>query len=174
MKTVLLSLGFLLLNISLSPAQTKKIALHSHSGVNSNFTIYVPDEFGLGPIDYNYRPSIDKKKCLPKVKPIQPGEIQLKDSMDSIQYCRPLPPTDKVKPTPKFEPNSKNKKAKQTAKKEIQKASKKVMPQAIKQQNNVSSTQLAAFSAPQSSEPILILLLSISALLFFFFPNQNP
>lgn len=172
MKVILLSLGMLIFNLHLSHAQTKKIALRSHSGANSSFTIYVPDEFGLGPANYN-RPIINKNKtCSLIVKPIDPKQIQVKDSMDSIKFCTPLPPDSTAKPnstTPKSKPSAKKKKGKKNAKKITTTATTNTEQQQVALENKQTKPQLAGFVPTESSESLLILLLSISALLFFFF-----
>jgi hypothetical protein len=170
MKVILLSLGILIFNIHLSPAQTKKIALRSHSGANSSFTIYVPDEFGLGPANYNL-PTISKNKtCSLIVKTIDPKQIQVKDSMDSIKFCIPLPPDSTAKPnstTPKSKPRAKRKKGKKTAKKITTTATTNTEQQEVALENKQTKPQLAGFVPTESSESLLMLLLSIPALLFF-------
>jgi len=177
MKVILLSLGILLFNIHLSHAQTKKIALRSHSGANSSFTIYVPDEFGLGPVNYN-RPNISKnKKCPLIVKPIDSKKIQVKDSMDSIQFCTPLPHLDsttKQNTTPKSKPRAKKKKAKKGAKKITTTATTEIESQQVVLKDKHTKTQLAGFGPTESSESLLILLLSIPALLFFIVTIKKP
>jgi hypothetical protein len=171
MKVILLSLGILLFNIHLSHAQTKKIALRSHSGANSSFTIYVPDEFGLGSTNYNI-PNIKKNKtCSLIVKPIDPKQIQMKDSMGSIQFCTPLPHLDSTSKqnstTPKSKPRTKKKKAKKGAKKITTTTTTEIESQQVLQKGKHTKTQLAGFVPTESSESLLILLLSIPALLFF-------
>lgn len=171
MKTVFLSFTILLLSISASAslAQTKKIALRSHSGANSSFTIYVPDEFGLGPIDYNPPVILNKKKACPKkLKPIKATQIQVKDSIDNIKYCTPLPPNAKLQHDLLPAPNSKPNKKKKKAIKKSPKKTKKATEQAITSQTlPVENTQLANFAPQQSSESILFLLLTIPAIFFF-------
>lgn len=178
MKTILLSLSLLIFNIHLSQAQTKKIALRSHSGANSSFTIYVPDEFGLGPTDYNFPKPNKKKKCPLNIKPIKSNQIQVKDSMDSIQFCTPLPPLDtKGKQqvnTPKSKPRSKKKKAKKTAKKISTTSTTEIEPRQISTQNKQTETQIAGFTPQKSSESLLIFLLSIPAFLFFIITIKKP
>lgn len=175
MKTILLSLSILIFNIHLSPAQTKKIALRSHSGANSSFTIDVPDEFGLGPIDYKIQ--TPKKKCL-KIKPIKAQKIQGNDSIDSILFCTPPPLLDstakqKLIP-PKSKPRAKKKGAKKTAKKpSCSLKTEKKAPQTTREKAS-TKTQLAGFAPTESSESLLILFLSISALLFFIVSLQKP
>ena len=170
MKVILLSLGILIFNIHLSHAQTKKIALRSHSGANSSFTIYVPDEFGLGPANYYYPNSSKRKKCPLIVKPINPKQIQVKDSMDSIQFCTPLPPDSTAKSnstTPKSKPRAKKKKDKRNAKKVTTTATTNTELQQVALENKHTKPQLAGFVPTESSESLLVLLLSIPALLFF-------
>lgn len=171
MKVLLLSLGILLFNIHLSPAQTKKIALHSHSGSNSSFTIHVSDDFGLGPTDYYYPNSSKKKKCPVIVKPIDSKQIKVKDSIDSIQFCTPLPQVDKKRKqrftSPKSKPRVKKKAIKKTAKKGITTSQTEVAPQEIAPENKRTATQFAGFAPKESSESLLILCLSLAALLFF-------
>lgn len=175
MKTILLSLSILIFNIHLSHAQTKKIALRSHSGANSSFTINVPDEFGLGPIDY--RVQTPKKKCL-KIKPIKAKKIQGSDSIDSIQFCTPLPLLDstakqKVSP-PKSKPRPKKKEAKKVTKRSTCSLTTVNKTQQIAGEKEPTKTQLAGFVPTESSESLLILFLSISALLFFIVTIQKP
>lgn len=176
MKTILLSLSILLFNIHFSSAQTKKIALRSHSGANSSFTIYVPDEFGLGPVDYNIPTPIKKKKCPLKIKPIETSKIQIKDSIDSIRFCTPSPHLDSTskhnsKP-PKSKPRAKNKKAKKTSKQATSPTS--IKTTSTVPENQHTKTQVAGFVSVESSESLLILLLSIPAFLFFIFTLKKP
>lgn len=68
-------------------AQTKKIALRSHSGANATFTIYVPDEFGRAPIEYRERlieQELIRKKQEEKKKK---GSL----SLPKMNQQRPLP-----------------------------------------------------------------------------------
>jgi hypothetical protein len=162
MKVILLSLAILIFNIHLSSAQTKKIALRSHSGANSSFTIDVPDEFGLGPSDYQLQKLNRRKKCSLNIKPIKPSQIQVKDSIDSIQFCTPIQNI-----TPKSKPRAKNKKAKKAAKKKAAIITSQIEPQQAAPQNHNTKTQIAGFAPTESSESLLIWLLSIPALLFF-------
>lgn len=177
MKTILLSLSIFIFNLSLSHGQTKKIALRSHSGSNSSFTIYVPDEFGLGPIDYNYPKPSKKKKSLLNIQAIKPSQIQVKDSMDSIQFCTPLPEVDQKsqqQPTPpKSEPRGTQEKTIKAAKKSSTTIPVETRSQQVATPNNSKKAQLAGFTPKESSESLLILLLSIPALLFFIISTKK-
>jgi hypothetical protein len=176
MKTILLSLSIFILNIHLSTAQTKKIALRSHSGSNASFTIYVPDEFGLGPSDYQLQKLNRNKKCSLNIKPIKPSQIQVKDSMDSIKFCTPLPLVDSSakhhSTAPKPKPRTKKKKAKKTVKKVS--LTTEIETESIALESQHTKTQVAGFVSTESSESFLILLLSIPALLFFIFTFKKP
>lgn len=178
MKTIYLIFIVLISSLSISLAQTKKIALRSHSGANSNFTIYVPDEFGLGPIDYN-SPKLpnNKKACPLKLKPIKANQIQIKDSIDSIKYCTPVPNSTiqhDLLPAPNSKPNKKKKKIKKVQQKTSKKPQKVSTQPITSQTKPAENTPLASFAPQQSSESILFLLLTIPAIFFFIFSIKKP
>jgi hypothetical protein len=63
--------------------QTKKIALRSHSGSHTNFTIAAPDEFGMVP------PSRLKEYYRPiKIETLHARELSIQDTLVS---CKPIP-----------------------------------------------------------------------------------
>jgi hypothetical protein len=178
MKTILLSLAILIFNVHLSSAQTKKIALRSHSGANSSFTIDVPDEFGLGPSDYQLQKLNRIKKCSLNIKPIKPSQIQIKDSLDSIQICTPIQDLNQKSKsktiTPKSKPSVKKKKAKKATQKKTSIITSEIEQEEVTPKSNATKTQLAGFSPSKSSESLLIWLLSIPALLFLIVSVKNP
>ena len=93
-------------------AQTKKIALHSHSGTNASFTMATPDEFGMYNPDWDRQNrerelKKERKKHLKKVKPLSPIKV------DSLSNSCTMPDSLHDIPSiqPKKQPKNKGKKA---------------------------------------------------------------
>ncbi|WMX15570.1 MULTISPECIES: hypothetical protein [unclassified Aureispira] len=173
MKSVFLSFGLLFIGFSLCSAQTKKIALRSHSGANSSFTIYVPDEFGLGPIDYRIPSQVKKKKCPINIKPITSNKIPLEDSLEKIQPCNPPKFNKKSQQRPihsKPKPNLLPKKSHQT----LQKDSTVDKTETVSSSNDTTSIKLTTVPPQKSRALILILLLSTISLIGFFSILMKP
>ena len=87
-------------------AQTKKIALRSHSGSNADFSLYIPDEFGMVPPKYR----IPTKKINPKsTTPIPTIESScVKDSAEQELLEHKLPTTKQPKKKAKSKKKNKH------------------------------------------------------------------
>lgn len=108
-KLILLCISLFCLCITLpSMAQTKKIALRSHNGSTTTFTLASPDEFGMVP------PSRYRELHLPiRIESIHARELSIQDSFAT---CRPIPDSlyyPKAKSIlPKKQPKNKSQKSK--------------------------------------------------------------
>lgn len=165
MKTIILSLSLVLFTITIVDAQTKKIALRSHSGANSTFTIFVPDDFG------RYEPREPIERDIEVKKTVSKGK-----TIDSLVQCTPENNSANVKDTGYISPplvpkqtiasKAKKKKVVRPQKHKEEKVEKiKNAKRVTKKQHQIIETTPVA--PKKSSLLLLILLLTIPAILSF-------
>lgn len=178
------------LMVQVLQAQTKKIALRSHSGSNADFSLYIPDEFGMAPSVYRAQ----NKKITPKsTKPVPTIKSScVKDSLDQELLEQLIPSTTQQK---KKKKKSKAKKTKKHYKKYKKSKPTKKHPCNIGETDNETEANIAASPEvvgrkmnfvkhqpetlvlndyEQGSTGYLFLLLSIPALLAFLRFNKLP
>lgn len=176
------------LMVQVLQAQTKKIALRSHSGSNADFSLYIPDEFGMVPPMYR----VPAKKITPKsTKPLPTIKSScIKDSVEQEVIAQPLPSISKQK-----KKQSKAKKTKKHYKKYKKYKPRKKHPCNIGATDNETEERMATSSETvgrkmnfvkhkpetfvlndyeQGSTGYLFLLLSIPAVLAFLRFNKLP
>lgn len=173
MRTIIFIVISFMLYTTVVIGQTKKIALRSHSGTNSTFTIYVPDDFGLGRNyeEWSRQQEAMKKKDTTTISTLNPNGL----ANPNYGVCTPQSTEHyelSLDSSKQDKPNSKQKKAPKQTKKtpKVQESSSNtstnqvVLPLDTPKENKVQPQKTKL--TQQGSMGILVLLLTIPALFF--------